>query len=236
MPPSVDQPEGAVPLTRTEWANHRLRRAILSGELLPGQKLIATALAAEWHVSPTPLREAFVRLAETGLVELTPQRGARVAALSLDEAIEIFELRLHLEPVALRESFARSDKAHADAVAAQLHELQRTLDLGALDETVVAHSRFHVALIDRASGTWLKRFCETLSAHSGRYQMLSPFGDDETAARMQEHRAILEALRDGRIDTAVDFLVEHLEQSLVRIRAWSEAGESDRSASLHLIR
>ena len=54
----------------------RLKEAILRGELRPGEKLTAAALATRWNVSQTPLREAFQRLAAEGLVELRPQRGA----------------------------------------------------------------------------------------------------------------------------------------------------------------
>src|SRR5215468_5062472 len=106
------------PTTRAEWAHTRLKAAILTGELAPGTKLVAEELAARWAVSPTPLREAFQRLGGHGLVELTSQRGARVAPFSLDEAAELYELRLLLEPRALRASLEASDEAHRGDVRA----------------------------------------------------------------------------------------------------------------------
>src|SRR5260221_6959461 len=101
-----------VPPTRADWAHKRLKAAILTGELAPGAKLVTDELAARWSVSPTPLREAFQRLGGHGLVELTSQRGARVAPFSLDEAAELYELRLLLEPRALRASLAASHAPH----------------------------------------------------------------------------------------------------------------------------
>jgi GntR family transcriptional regulator, carbon starvation induced regulator len=209
----VDQP-----LTRTEWATHRLRRAILSGELQPGEKLVATALATDWNISPTPLRDAFARLAESGLVELTPQRGARVARLSMADAVEIFELRLLLEPVALRESLARTDEAHLGRVVALLEQLEKSVDAGLLEDSLVAHRRFHAALLERCPGAWLRKFCEMLSEHSGRYAMLTPFHDDETVERMKEHTLLVDALRERSVDDAVAILTEHLARSLARLQ------------------
>src|SRR5260370_34689442 len=99
----------AVPATRSEWAEDRLRQAILRGELRPGQRLHAGDLAERWHVSATPLREAFQRLAGEGLVELLPQRGGRVSELGSDEAARIYELRLLLAAPAPRPSLQAAD-------------------------------------------------------------------------------------------------------------------------------
>ena len=107
--------------TRADWAEHRLRTAILTGELEPGERIRIEQLAAAWHLSPTPLREAVRSLAHTGLVDLTPQRGATVAGLSPEEIASIYELRLLLEPRALRLSLRRRDWAwRADVEAAWL--------------------------------------------------------------------------------------------------------------------
>src|SRR5690242_19785121 len=100
------------PATRSDWVEERLRAAILQGELEPGQRLHANDLADRWDVSATPLREAFQRLASDGLVEMLPQRGARVTDVSIEEAGQIYELRLLLEPLCLRRSLEASDDDH----------------------------------------------------------------------------------------------------------------------------
>ena len=108
----------SAPETRSDWALRRLRSAILTGEFPPGTRLRAEDLAARWQVSPTPLREAFQRLGGARLVEVSPQRGVRVADFTLDEAADLYALRLRLEPPALRESLAASDGAHRAEIAA----------------------------------------------------------------------------------------------------------------------
>ena len=82
----------AVPPTRAEWVDSMLRRAIVHGELAPGEKLYAERLAEQWGVSATPLRETFQRLAGEGLVIIEPQRGARVAPVGVEQGVEIYEI------------------------------------------------------------------------------------------------------------------------------------------------
>src|SRR4051812_6824836 len=102
------------PPTRTHWVDTRLRRQILSGALAPGTKLRAEHLAEPLGVSPPPLREAFQRLAGEGLVVIEPQRGARVAPIDEDDALELYDLRLLLEPPAMRASMAHTDAVHPE--------------------------------------------------------------------------------------------------------------------------
>ena len=80
-----------VPETRSDWALRRLRTAILTGEFPPGTKLRAEELAERWQVSPTPLREAFQRLGGSRLVEVSPQRGVRVAEFTLGDAADLLK-------------------------------------------------------------------------------------------------------------------------------------------------
>lgn len=233
-----DDGQAFVPVTRTEWANHRLRQAILSGELVPGEKLVATSLAKTWDISPTPLRDAFVRLAASGLVELTPQRGARVAPISVDEAAEIFEVRLLLEPAAFERSLAHSDDEHVAEVEQVLADLEEALKNDDEERITITHRRFHAALLDRTPGVWLTRFCATLSEHSGRYQMLSPVQDQQTELKMQQHEQLVRALRERNAEVGIAVLRQHLTQSLERIHQWAQviedvdaSGESDRKAT-----
>ena len=95
---SVGEPE-AGPRTRAEWAEDHLRRAIITGDLAPGERVFVEQLSATWRLSATPLREALRTLAGQGLIVLDAQRGARVAKVSVDEMMEVYELRLIVEPL-----------------------------------------------------------------------------------------------------------------------------------------
>src|SRR5258708_23812886 len=117
--------DGPVPGTRADGVDRRLRAAILSGELRPGERLVAGPLAQRFTVSATPLREAIQRLATSGLIEIEPQRGARVAAASPRDAEEIYELRTLLDPLALRDSLAHSDDVHRAQIASAFSRMLR---------------------------------------------------------------------------------------------------------------
>jgi DNA-binding GntR family transcriptional regulator len=131
-----------------------LRQAILDGELAAGARLGEADLAARLGVSRTPVREALSRLAAEGLVDLSPNRGARVASFSAEELEGIFAVRLALEPLAAARAAER-------AAAADVTRLQRLADemveVGSpgrrqrLDDLVGLNRCFHATLIALAA-------------------------------------------------------------------------------------
>jgi acetyl esterase/lipase len=103
--------------TESEISYERLHEAILSGELLPHERLIETELAERVGVGRAAIRTALARLEQDGLVEHEPHRGAKVRAISEQEAIEILEVRSVLEGLIAR-------YAAINATPQDLHELQ----------------------------------------------------------------------------------------------------------------
>ena len=98
---------GAAP-SRTEAVLDAIKHAILAGELRPGQGLVETELAQLLGVSKTPVREALKTLAGAGLVTMSPYRGATVRAIDPASAAAIYDLRLLLEPEAVRRAVLAS--------------------------------------------------------------------------------------------------------------------------------
>ena len=208
-------PETA-PETRSDWALRRLRTAILTGEFPPGTKLRAEDLAERWHVSPTPLREAFQRLGGARLVELSPQRGVRVAAFTLDDAADLYALRLRLEPPALRQSLRRSDDAHRAAIAAALARLEAARTL---EEGTEAHLDFHAELLSRCPSAWTRRIVAVLAENAQRYVLLGAQKFRSGRGPAVEHKALRDAAIGGDVDRAVAVLEEHLRGTLDSVRA-----------------
>src|SRR5947209_6276106 len=156
------------PPTRTHWVDARLRRQIISGALPPGTKLRAEHLAETLGVSPTPLREAFQRLAGEGLVVIEPQRGARVAPIDQHEALELYDLRIILEPIATRESMAHTDELHRAEVDDAYARLGGPFDDVAA--AIEAHRDFHLALLGRCPNRRMLGLIARLHDQSERYQ------------------------------------------------------------------
>ena len=108
---------GAIPL-RTAAVLDAIKRAILAGELRPGQGLVEAELAQRLGVSKTPVREALKTLAGAGLVTMSPYRGATVRAIDADTARSIYDMRLLLEPEAVLRAAGDADsEGHSNPTA-----------------------------------------------------------------------------------------------------------------------
>lgn len=127
-----------------------VRELILGGQLTAGARLAEAELADRLGVSRTPVREALGRLAAEGLVELVPNRGARVATWSRVELEGVFELRALLEPQLTALAVPRSTAADAD----DLDDLAQRMTAAAadqdLDALVPLNRAFHDRLVDLA--------------------------------------------------------------------------------------
>src|SRR3984893_18960689 len=122
----ADVEEGAsVAVTRTRAIYEQLRREIIQGALLPGEKLRIEALRTRYNVGGTPLREAMNRLSTEGLVAQSEQRGFRVTPVSADDLLELTRTRCWVNEVALRESIARGGRDWEEQVLLALHRLSR---------------------------------------------------------------------------------------------------------------
>lgn len=190
------------PQTRAEWVDARLRMAILTGQLGPGAKLHAERLATLWGVSATPLREAFQRLAGEGLVEIAPQRGARVAGLDRDKAVEYYELRLLLEPRALESSLRAADAAYLEDVRRAAAALETA---GDVETGFLAHRRFHQTLLSRCSNREMLRMCAILQDQTQRFAATSV-----DAEHTQQHHALAAAVLGGDVEESVRLITAHL--------------------------
>jgi DNA-binding GntR family transcriptional regulator len=204
------------PETRSDWALRRLRAAILTGEFAPGTKLRAEELAERWQVSPTPLREAFQRLGGARLVEVSPQRGVRVAEFTLEDAADLYALRLRLEPAALRQSLRRSDDDHRRAIADALDRLEGARSL---EEGTEAHLAFHAELLSRCPSPWTRRIIDVLAEHAQRYLLLGAQRFRGGRGAAAEHAALRDAALAGDVERAVALLEEHLRGTLDSVRA-----------------
>lgn len=201
------------PLTRTEWAEDRLRRAIISGKFAPGERILVEQLASKWRLSATPLREALRTLASQGLIILDAQRGARVAEVSVREMMEVYELRLIVEPYALRLSIEADELAWRSGLERAWESLRTAHASGPKTPVDLepAHTDFHLALVAGCGSDVLTRTASLLATQALRFRTLiaprRPGGNRQSAS---EHRRLCELALAGKADEATAFLATHL--------------------------
>ena len=198
--------------TAHEFVRGVLRRAILNGELQGGTRLVQAEIAATLDVSTTPVREALRDLATEGLVQFDPHRGAIVAELSIDDVHDIYEIRMVLEPLAMRQAVPHLSEALLD----RLRELHRTmLDEPHAADWVDRNRVFHMAVYETTASPRLAAIIRNLQDASVMY--IGASLKDKPSLREEanhDHADILAALESRDADAAVAALIEHLRTAI----------------------
>jgi len=204
-------------ITRTSAIYEQLRREIIQGALLPGEKLRIEVLRTRYKVGGTPLREALNRLSTEGLVTQSEQRGFRVTPVSADELLELTRTRCWINEIALRESIGRGDRAWEERVLLSFHRLSRVpvvVDSRMNPEFSELHRVFHGALLAGCGSRWLMDFNDLLFDCAERYRnLIAVLGDDNARDVLGEHRAITEAAIERKTALAIGLLNDHYEKT-----------------------
>lgn len=187
-----------------------LRDRIISGELAPGIRLHQEALSAELGVSRTPLREALGRLAADGLVELLPNRGARVADVRGDDMAYAYAARLVIEPAAAALAAEAGDRAAVPAMRLAVRDHRASLQDP--HSAFRANRAFHMAVVAASANPYLLRFAETLWAGRVGMRIYEAQRDraEFIARDAHEHAAIADAIEQGDPVAAEELMREHI--------------------------
>lgn len=198
-----------------EVATRQLREEILSGALQPGERLVEEQVVARFSISRPPLREALRVLAQQGLVELVPRRGARVTELTDVDVEQLFGIRLALEQHAVRTAFPM-DPPPDDARLArlqgfldQMRSAERDADELAKDD---AHRAFHAEVVALAGNRQLDLALEPVLLKLQR-PMASNLRREAHAigpeAGLRRHQDLVETIRSNDVDAILHALAHH---------------------------
>lgn len=172
----------------------QLRNAILRGSFAPRQRLIEAELSDEYDASRFVIRNALIQLAADGLVELQPNRGARVREISVGEAVEITEIRQAVEGLVARRAAEHID----DAQISELHNLGAQMvtavELGELMKYSDLNATLHSRVRDIAGHTTATRIIEQLNGQMVRHQFQLSLLPGRPTVSLPEHLAIIDAV------------------------------------------
>lgn len=221
------------PVTSAERALQELRELILGGALTPGARLGEVELAERLGVSRTPVREALSRLAAEGLVEVSPNRGARVATWTVAELEGVFDLRITLEPQLT--AFGVPNAVPADIE--ELHDLaHRMVEVGSpgprqdLDALVPLNRAFHDRLVALAGHPTLATALAAAIHPPIVRRNFSAYDAESLRRSLAHHVEIVAAMRAGDPGWARAVMTAHISNArAVMVRAAGAATTHDPS-------
>jgi DNA-binding GntR family transcriptional regulator len=212
--------------TRTEEVYQVLRKDLLNGRLIPGERLRLLELSARFEVSQSVTREALGRLAEKGLVIASPQRGFRVRELSVQDIQALTEARVPIELVTLQYAIERGDIHWETSVLATHHLLEKTpvvLDDGQFNEDwPERHQAFHRALLSGSGNAHLEAVSSELRDCAEFYRRWYwSLTEDSHRDLATEHRLLKDLALARETDSAHALLRTHIERGPSKLVAYA---------------
>lgn len=198
-----------------------LRAFILSGELAPGERLVETQLAERLNVSRTPIREALRQLQRETLLTADANGGLRVPTLSIDDAMQLYDCRMALEQLAVKE-------ACAQATEGEIHAIEHwVIQAEALDSNVLTLDNcaqmlevdycFHRAIAKSTQNRWLLSMLDQLFDQMMLLRVQTTRHNPQVLDICGEHRRIFEAIARRDVAAAVQAIEIHLSASKQRV-------------------
>lgn len=207
--PSPLSPPGRPP-TLSEHVLHELRRQFARGRFAPGERIGVDRLAAEFEVSPLPVREALRVLLAEGRVDYSSHRGYRATRLTLADVEEMFLICGLLEAEALRRGVPAMDDAAVARMRSLLESLEALPAAAQLWDAVSVHQGFHFVPFEQARLSRLTAELRKLWDHTDHYRALFLFQNEIAHRALQdEHRLLFDACAARDAERATELMNEH---------------------------
>jgi len=209
-----------------------IKTAIIKGKFKPGEKISEGDLAESMGISRTPLREAFRKLENEGFIQIIPRKGAVVADIDAEEAINLYEIKSTLEGLAARLAASKMKEKAIGKLEKVNEELKELIDKNDLESFYRVHTRFHEGFVKLCGNKRLIQIISNLNDHFNRFGIISLTLPGQFEKAIEQHAEIIEAFKSGdqnlveqkvktNVMTGGRVLVDHL----TRIQDQAEGGE-----------
>lgn len=203
-----------------------LRKAILKGELKPGERLMEIALANRLGVSRTPVREAMRKLELEGLVVMVPRRGAQVANITEKDLNDVLEVRIALENLSIQKACSCMTGEQLEKLWAAAQKFESMTEDGNLVKLAEADVDFHEVIYLSSDNRRLNQVLNNLREQIYRYRVEYLKDEDTRKVLVKEHEEIYRAIRDRDVEKAQEISYRHIEnQREAIIRSIREEAE-----------
>jgi len=215
----ADEPDQTLaPLSLSDRVYRRIESLILSGKLKSGERLNDSRLAEMFSTSRGPVRNALARLAEVGLVDIIPYRGAFVRDLDLDDVLEIYEIRAALERAGVLAAARKMTPAALTRLSEIAERMHECVAQGDRETYFELNLTFHQLIHQTSGNRRLQELYERYTREQKLYRHFSliTLGIEESH---HEHQAIMQALLDGDGERAAAGMEAHVLSARTRLEA-----------------
>ena len=198
----------------SDRAYRELKKLILENRLSVGNQYMEQEVAELLKMSRTPSREALIRLANEGLVEIRPRHGMRIKPISLQDMREIYEVLTSLESTAASLAAKRGlSEKQIESLRQAVNDMEQSLEIDDLDAWAAADERFHRLLVEFSDNERLISLVGNFIDQSHRVRMMTLRLRPKPSASLDDHRAVMEAIARGDAEAARRLHRTHREQS-----------------------
>ena len=201
-----------------QFAAERLRQTILSGDMVPGQRLVEEELAGLLAVTRASLRAALFDLTAEGLVERIPNRGARVRAVTLEEAVAITECRMALEGLCAAKAAELVTQSQAVRLRQLGEEMERSVADGEPPKYSALNHELHRLIRGISAQTVAAGMLERLNGQLVRHQFQLSMRPGRPQVSLPEHLAMISAIIARRPAEAEEATRRHLRSVITALR------------------
>ena len=196
-----------------EIAYEVLKKAIITGEIPAGERIVETDYADRLHISRTPVREALRKLERDGLVEYVMRRGVIVHAFTTEDVEQIYTIRNCLEMLTLPDIIEKAtpeDIAHLRELLAKMDELNAKNDVEALSPVA---REFHTAITAISGKNRLLRVIEGQDEYIRRFSAMAIKQEDRRNEANEEHHRLVDLIEQKDLPAFEALMKQHIERS-----------------------
>jgi DNA-binding GntR family transcriptional regulator len=195
---------------RSETLREAIEEMIAVGDVLPGQHLDETDLAQRFNVSRTPIREALIQLASSGLIVMRPRRGAVVAEIGPQQLVEMFEVMAELEAMCGRLAARRMTHAEHTVLTEAHAACKSARDDRDPDAYFYRNEVFHDVIYAGGHNAFLTEQARILHRRLRPYRRLQLRVRDRVGVSYDEHDAVVQAILAGESEKTATLLRDHI--------------------------
>lgn len=189
---------------------YRIREDILAGKYLHNEELREKTIADELGVSRTPVREALRQLELEGLVTIIPNKGASVVGITRKDVQDIYEIRSHLEGLCAKWASANITAEQLDELDENVYLSEFHFEKGHYEQVLELDNKFHELLYQASNSKMLDHVLSDFHHYVERVRKNTLSRPQRAAASNQEHKKIVEALRNQDAAKAEKLATEHI--------------------------